>query len=229
MNVATSGDDSLRTSPVAFLPLPRPTVDRGAWGREGSLARRRARPRRVLRGGSRSANSADLIEPSKAELKLAAKARKLRQKLESYHGKQDARAVDFTWPHLASDDRFIRYAARIAIEWQPVEQWKDRALAETNPQAGLEALMAISDMAGDRAGLTLVAPEETRALNTRFTVSANAQDAYLRGHPVPSIVAMYPRTRLNKPTRVYEDPMRRNIHQIFLKTFSLCDRQISPH
>jgi putative heme-binding domain-containing protein len=80
--------------------------------------------------------------------KAAAKARTLRQKLESFHGRVDSRAVDFAWTHLRSGDRFLRYAARIAIESQPVATWKDRALAETDPQGGLTALLALARCGG---------------------------------------------------------------------------------
>ena len=41
--------------------------------------------------------------------------------------------LPFAWPHLNSPDRFIRYAARLAIERNPVEQWQSKALAETKP------------------------------------------------------------------------------------------------
>ncbi|MDB6111733.1 MAG: heme-binding protein, partial [Pedosphaera sp.] len=84
---------------------------------------------------------------SKTELaqeKEAAAARALRHKLESFHGHQDAKAVEFAWPHLNSEDRFIRYAARIAIESQPVAQWQDRALAETRTNAGINGLLALA-------------------------------------------------------------------------------------
>jgi putative heme-binding domain-containing protein len=73
----------------------------------------------------------------------AAKARQLRHQLEAFHGKQNAQAIDTAWPHLNSDDRFLRYAARVAVESQPVEQWRARALAEKQPRAGLQALLAL--------------------------------------------------------------------------------------
>ncbi|MEP6663692.1 MAG: c-type cytochrome, partial [Verrucomicrobiota bacterium] len=72
------------------------------------------------------------------------KARALRHQLEAFDGKVDSHAVDFAWPHLASDDRWIRYAARIALESQPVAEWKDRALHEMNANAGLTALLALA-------------------------------------------------------------------------------------
>lgn len=71
-------------------------------------------------------------------------ARQLRHQLEAFHGKQDPKAVDFAWPHLKSDDRFIRWAARIAIESQPVDQWKQRALDERDSNASITALLALA-------------------------------------------------------------------------------------
>ncbi len=76
----------------------------------------------------------------------------LRQQLEAFHGKQDAKAVDFAWKYLGHEDRLIRFAARIAVEHQPVAQWKDRALAEKDPRASLTAIMALCRSGqGDKA------------------------------------------------------------------------------
>jgi putative heme-binding domain-containing protein len=74
----------------------------------------------------------------------AKKVRETRHGLEALHGKHDPKAVQTAWPNLSSSDRFIRYAARIAIEAQPVSEWKTKALAETNPNAGLTALLALA-------------------------------------------------------------------------------------
>ena len=78
----------------------------------------------------------------------AVAARKLRRDLETFHGKTDAKAVVTAWPHLNSDDRFLRYAARLAIESQPVTEWKDKALAEEKPNGGLTALLALARLGG---------------------------------------------------------------------------------
>jgi hypothetical protein len=59
-------------------------------------------------------------------------------------------AIDKAWPSLASNDRFIRFAARAAIERQPQGAWASRALAETDPQASIEAIIALARV-GDRA------------------------------------------------------------------------------
>jgi putative heme-binding domain-containing protein len=71
-------------------------------------------------------------------------ARKLRHDLEFFHGKRDPRVVDVVWPALASDDRWIRYAARTALEFQDPAAWKNRALAETNCNAALTTLLALA-------------------------------------------------------------------------------------
>jgi len=66
---------------------------------------------------------------------------KIRRKLEEYHGNPKPGAVDFAWPYLNSKDRFIRYAARVAVEHQPVNEWQNRILNEKDPviltQAGI--------------------------------------------------------------------------------------------
>ncbi|MBI5802472.1 MAG: c-type cytochrome [Verrucomicrobia bacterium] len=80
-----------------------------------------------------------------------AEARALRRKLETYHGKADPKALDFIWPHLNSPDRAIRFAARIALEAQPVTSWQTRALAEKAPDAGLASLLALARLGGKSA------------------------------------------------------------------------------
>ena len=78
-----------------------------------------------------------------------------RRALEKFHGRVDPRAVAAAWPALGSDDRFVRYAARVAIENQPVAEWQDRALGETEPRRALLALMALCRQA-DRAAQSQV-------------------------------------------------------------------------
>lgn len=81
-------------------------------------------------------------------LKSSAAARKTRHQLEAFHGRQDSAAVETAWKHLSSSDRFIRWAARTAIEHQPAETWADKALAESDSKIQVEALMALARVAG---------------------------------------------------------------------------------
>lgn len=66
----------------------------------------------------------------------------LRRKLESFHRK-DADAIDAAWPHLGHNDRYIRFAGRIALEHQDPSLWRERALKESKPQASITALIGL--------------------------------------------------------------------------------------
>lgn len=72
--------------------------------------------------------------------------RSVRRKLEALHVGDHPDAVETAWPYLNHEDRFVRFAARVAIEHRPVEEWQERALAETDPQASLTALLALARM-----------------------------------------------------------------------------------
>jgi putative heme-binding domain-containing protein len=78
----------------------------------------------------------------------AAKARKVRHQLEGYHVRRDPAAIDFAWPYLNSSDRALRYAARVAVERQDLAHWRDRALAEQRTNAQIQALLALTRVAG---------------------------------------------------------------------------------
>jgi putative heme-binding domain-containing protein len=106
---------------------------------------------RVTYTGSQSTAPADLHDRDGAE------ARALRHKLESLQAHQNPTAIETAWPHLDSSDRFIRYAARLAIERQPVEQWKAKALGESRPQAAMDALLALARLGGSDAQRDLFA------------------------------------------------------------------------
>lgn len=77
---------------------------------------------------------------------------RLRRQLEALHAEDldPARTIAEAWPHLGHADRYVRWAARVALERQPSRLWAEKALAETHPQASIEALVALTRM-GDRA------------------------------------------------------------------------------
>jgi putative heme-binding domain-containing protein len=68
---------------------------------------------------------------------------KLRRSLEKYH-EPNKNALEIAWPNLKHEDRFVRYAARIAIEHQPVATWQERALNETDPIILTEAMIGLA-------------------------------------------------------------------------------------
>ena len=71
-------------------------------------------------------------------------AHQLRRRLESFHGAASPKTLGEVWPHLGHPDRAIRGAARAALEWQPVSEWKDQALSERDPRTALQALLALA-------------------------------------------------------------------------------------
>lgn len=92
---------------------------------------------RVTYTGSESTAPARLSAPT-AEAKL-------RRSLDALHADGlGTEAIDTAWPHLSHRDRFVRFAARVAIEKQPASRWAERALAEKQPQASIEALIALA-------------------------------------------------------------------------------------
>ncbi len=83
-------------------------------------------------------------------------ARALRRSLEAFHGKQDAAAIAPAVANLGHPDRATRFAARIALEHQPVAQWRQAALAAQGPQAAITAAYALARAGSkqDQAALT---------------------------------------------------------------------------
>lgn len=70
-------------------------------------------------------------------------AKALQQKLAAFQGRVDPKALDMAWPYLDSTDCGVREVARLAVEAQPFDSWKQRALDEKKPWASLEALRAL--------------------------------------------------------------------------------------
>ncbi|MDP6558084.1 MAG: c-type cytochrome [Pirellulaceae bacterium] len=88
------------------------------------------------------------LTPANNKVDSNAAARETRHSLEGFHGRQDSNAVKVAWPYLSDPDRFIRFAARTAIEHQPVKNWADKALNESDPAKQVEALLALARVTG---------------------------------------------------------------------------------
>ena len=93
--------------------------------------------------------------------KAGRELRGLRHKLESLNINADPATVEFAWPHLNHADRSIRYAARLAVERNPVAEWQAKALAEKQPHAAYTALLALA-----RLGAAETQPAILKALTS---------------------------------------------------------------
>lgn len=74
----------------------------------------------------------------------AAAARELRHKLEALHLRPDASAIDMAVENLSSKDRSIRFAARIALEHMPVDQWREKVLALSDTHGVITGAYALA-------------------------------------------------------------------------------------
>jgi putative heme-binding domain-containing protein len=95
---------------------------------------------------------------------------KLRRQLESFHGAPNEAALPLAWPHLKNKDRFVRYAARIAVEHQPVGQWQEKVLTEKDPVILINSMAALA-----RHGAKNLQPQMLNALLALDYKSLDAQ------------------------------------------------------
>ena len=72
----------------------------------------------------------------------AQEARTRRHRLEEFHTSTPSAAVDAVWTDVGSRDRWLRAAARVALEHQPLERWRARSIAETDPLRHATAMLA---------------------------------------------------------------------------------------
>jgi putative heme-binding domain-containing protein len=69
--------------------------------------------------------------------------RELRHRLEAFHGNANG-DLNLIMANIGHEDRFIRYAARVALESQPISKWRDMAFATKGTKATLSAMLAMA-------------------------------------------------------------------------------------
>ena len=100
---------------------------------------------------------AESTAPATLEKDAGSELRAIRHQLESLHHADASDAVAQAWPYLGHADRTIRFAARVALEHQPVGTWQEKALQEnSNPDAKLTALLAVARCGGQELQLPLL-------------------------------------------------------------------------
>lgn len=70
--------------------------------------------------------------------------RALRKQLESFHNTDQSVDLNLIWENLNHEDRFIKYAARIALEHQPTNQWKSKMSTETDADRIIQSTIALA-------------------------------------------------------------------------------------
>ena len=72
----------------------------------------------------------------------------LRRQLEKLHVGSNPKALDLAWPHVDHSDRFVRWAALMAIQRQPVEKWASKALKEKDAGKRANLLVSLAKASG---------------------------------------------------------------------------------
>lgn len=140
---------------LARTPLPLTDVVIGPDGAMYFTIGGRGTQSELFRVTYNGGESTEAVDPRDTE---GLQARQLRRTLESYHGqpaKNVEEALREIWPALASNDRFIRYAARTALEFQPVEAWRSKLRDEKNPNAVIASSIALARQ-GNPSDLALI-------------------------------------------------------------------------
>ena len=145
-----------------------------------------------------------------------AEARQLRHTLESFHGHRDPAAINAAWESLNSPDRYIRFAARVAIEWQPASEWQQRALDEKRPTASIESLIALS-----RVGDKSLQPSVLESLN-RLQLSSLTREQLLMSLRAYGLCFI----RMGRPAEAQMDSLRSRFDALYPSTDSIVNREL---
>ena len=110
-----------------------------------AAAGRRARLYRVTYVGKESTAKVEYISVPNGTAEL-------RRKIEELHKPvaDSLKAVQFLVPQLGHPDRFIRYAARVGLEHQPVNEWQKVPLPANSVDAAIAGVVAFARQ-GDRS------------------------------------------------------------------------------
>src|SRR3546814_13657334 len=125
-----------------------------------------------------------------------------------------------------SPDRYIRYAARIAIEHQPVASWRNLALNETNPRAIAEAMIAMARV-GDSASKTQIFKKLT-AVNIASLPSDQKLDL-LRAIELAILRLGMPDNQEKAAVISYLNPLRSEERRVGKECVSTCRSRWSPY
>ena len=135
--------------------------------------------------------------PANAHHTAGAEARQTRQALEKFHrpAADPQAAIALALPALSSPDRFLRYAARVALEHQPIDLWQQKALAVASPRGRTTAAIAVAHQAEPAAQPAVLAALDAldlKALDTAATIDLVRayQLALIRlGAPEPAVAS----------------------------------------
>jgi glucose/arabinose dehydrogenase len=143
MELETKGSSYTGTKEEFLSGLPLPLTD-GVIGPDGAMY--------FMTGGRRLDSDLYRVFYSGDEKSIPTETialeqtdeNKIRKELETFHTGLKKGGVEAAWHHLDSDDRFIQYAARIALEHQPVSMWQTKVYEEKDAIKKIQAAIAMA-------------------------------------------------------------------------------------
>jgi len=177
----------------------------------------------------------------------SAKARALRRRLERHHiPGAGAAAIEEAWAQLSSADPWIRHAARLVLEHQPIADWEQRVVGELRPRARLTALLAIvrgreKDRLGDipsllsSTGLGRLSPEDLwvaiAVISTCLDRAASSKGAGLAGFAglARELEPLYPSGSFELDRDLGRLLARLEVRSLVSRTLDLLDHTEAQH
>ncbi|MCA9135098.1 MAG: c-type cytochrome [Planctomycetales bacterium] len=168
---------------------------------------------RIVYRGEQEKNVTDAKSDEKTE-KLVA----LRKRLEGFHlGGANPKAIGPAIKNLANNDRAIRFAARIALEHQPVKSWQGRIAGIENDHARSLAVIALA-RTGTKQQKNLAYEQLLRS--NWSELSAQGRIALLRAYALVAI-------RLGSPDDTQTQAIRSQLAGQFPTGDDNVDRELS--
>ena len=142
----------------------------------------------------------------------------LRRKIEALHDQGvGEEAIAIALPYLKHQDRFIRHAARVALEKQPVAKWQQQISKEKSPWAVIELSTALA-----RLGSIDQQPKILAALNR---LDYNNMDAGQLLAAIRSYQLAF--TRLGKPSSVDTASVIKTLNDLYPHKDNFVNRELS--
>ena len=159
------------------------------------------------------------VQPGGESSQRSSPARDQRLALEAFHGRVDGAAVEAALPHLGSVDAALRHAARIALESQPVAQWRAAVLGirpDGNMHAVIEGAMALARQGapGDLAPLVRFLGAVDAA-----KLDVGGRIAWLRAHELALL-------RLGKPDEAVRNELLQRLEPMLPSGNLRIDREL---
>ncbi len=144
-----------------------------------------------------------------------------RHRLEGISAHADDGEMAFIWSRLGSEDRALRFSARLALERQPVERWESRATQGDYSLAQLMALLALARVGpaevGGRFWSALErAPFETLPEWQKLLFLRVLEVRWARHRPRAELALERLRERLDRAYPAAQWPLNRELSRVLL-------------